>query len=179
EAMAERTRGEEVQDAGDPRDEVPPAAFERPTPISQMAAIDLAVGGAKLLVASSVLSGHIAVPVDAAVRQGLGGTLLPAAALGLWTLRPFGRYAQFAMAALTLYSGILAFAVAIPIVIYLARPGVALLLSGRDPATLSPAQRRRVREDTASPRMIPVAVGLYALLATISLWGSLAAIVSR
>jgi hypothetical protein len=175
--MAARERSEDV--AAAPEDETPLVAFPRPTPITQMAVVDVAVGAAKLLVASSVLAGYVAGPTEGAMRLLLGSLLLLVAGLGLWTLRPFGRYAQFAMAAATLYSGLLALAVAIPIVIYLARPGVALLLSGREPATLGAQQRRRIREDTESPRLVPIAVGLYALLSAFGLWSPLSALFSR
>jgi hypothetical protein len=160
-------------------DEVPLAAFERPTAVTQMAAVDGAVGGAKLLVATAMLGGQITGGTEEGLRVGVGALVLLTAAVGLWTLRPFGRYAQFAMAALLLISGVLTFFLAIPFFAYLARPGVALLFSGRAPAALSGASRARIRRDGESPRMIPIALGIYALLALITLWSPLASLVSR
>ncbi len=179
EAMAARERGNEVPTAVQPEDETPLVAFERPSPLKQIAVMDFVVGGAEAVVAAATLTGHIGGATEDAVWMGLHALVLLVAAVGLWTLRPFGRYAQFAMAAAALVSGSIAMIAAIPIGIYVARPGMALLVSGREPRTLDARQRARIRQDTASPLLIPAAVGFYTLLAVTRLWSPLGALFSR
>lgn len=181
--MAARSSGETSQsaDARSPgeaseappavEDEMPLAAFSRPRPVTLIAGMDLLIGAARLVLAwaaftgrGGLASGSGSIEFDGA-RVAISGLLLLVAAAGMWSLKPFGWYAQAANAALGFLSGFGSIVTAAMIFTYLVRPGVKVLFSGRDPATLSAQERARIRVHTPSPLLVPCAVALQGLLA--------------
>jgi hypothetical protein len=152
----------------------PPAFFRRPGVVTFLAVVDILVGllylGGGTLLAVLALAGQIeeAAPLFA-ILGGLGaafGILYLATGLGLWTLRPFGRGAQFVVAILWLLSVPIGTIIGAMTMYYLTRPGVALLFSGRAPAALSPEQRASVDRDARGGGLLValiVCVGLGAL----------------
>jgi hypothetical protein len=180
EAMAARAH-DTTEPGFVPEDAAPMTAFWRPRPVILLAVMDAGIGVASLVVAWASLTGRLATSIGPssemdAVLLGAHGLLLSAAALWLFSLHPMGRYAQAATAGLGVFSGFVAAAASIPVIIYVLRPGVKLLFSGRDPVHLSAAERKRVREDTASPLLVPAAVALQALLSAAALLPVLGAI---
>jgi hypothetical protein len=59
--------------------------------------------------------------------------------------------------------------VGIAIVVYLFRPGVKLLFSGREAMSLRLEESTRARKDTPSPLLVPVAIALLGLMAAFKL----------
>lgn len=98
------------------------------------------------------------------------------AALGLFLLRPLGWYAQIAILAGGLIWGSWSNIVGIAVAVYLLRPGVKLLLSGREATSLQPRECALVRKDAPSPVLVPVAVALQGLIAAVKLLPILSAI---
>jgi hypothetical protein len=160
-----------------------PPQFEVPPAIRLLALIDLVMGLAYLLVAFSLTRG-VATAQPLPMGDSGFGSFLPAvfglgflvAAAGLILLQPFGRKAQFVLCAASLPCGGLFFPVAVLIVFYVMRPGVALLLSGRPPAKMTPQERGLVREDTPGATLIRVAAVIQALVLTFRFWPLLAAL---
>jgi hypothetical protein len=164
-----------------PDDSPAPVQFTVPPAIRLLALIDLVMGLAYLVVAAALSRGvGAALPMSESVF----GSFLPAAfglgflvaASGLILLQPFGRKAQFALCAASLPCGGLFFPVAVLIVFYVMRPGVALLLSGRPPAKMTPNERGLVREDTPGVTLIRVAAVIQAVVLTFRFWPLLAAL---
>lgn len=148
---------------GQKRDVVPdespaPAQFPVPPAIRTLAQIDLVMGVASLFVARAMARGvgeahAVAVGGGAygIIPQVLMGVAFLGAAAGLMLLQPWGRKAQLALCVLSVPVGAgLCLPAAALIAIYLLRSGVALLLSGRNPGELTPAERGRIRDDMPS-----------------------------
>jgi hypothetical protein len=180
EAMAARAagdRGEEV--AARAEDDVPLSSFEfvRPRAVSLLAGADLLLGIANLTVTWATATGRLPLgggagaptSVEKAVIQAVLGLVMIAAAVGLLTLQPLGRYAQFLIAVVTVFSGVLTAIAGIAMVVYLARSGVRILFSGREPRTLTADERSKVQKETPSPLLLPAAAVFLGLLGILRL----------
>jgi type IV pilus assembly protein PilA len=99
-----------------------------------------------------------------------------ACAFGLWTMRPFGWTAQVALAFIGLIGIPLGTVLAIAILVYMWRPGVKLLFSGRPADDFSAAERTQIAAAyELSAAAIAVAVVVIGLTAVATL-GVVAAI---
>ena len=155
--------------------DTPMAELARPRPVTLIARLDLAVGAAHLLVGWGMQAGRV--PAQGVSVLGLNpgaaffvsGLAMLIAATGLFQRKPFGRYAQLAIVGAGLMWGSWANVIGIPIAVYLMRPGVQLLFSGRDASSLEPQECRRIRKDTPSPILVPIAVTLEGLVAAVRL----------
>jgi hypothetical protein len=149
--------------------------FPRPRPITMLARLDLFVGAVEAIAAVVVLSGRVALENAATGPIGLGtflaadGALSLVAATGLFLVSPMGWYSHLALVATRLLWGSWANVLAVPAAAYLLRPGVKLLLSGRDLASLEPPERARIRKDVESPALVPVTVAVLYIVAALRL----------
>jgi type IV pilus assembly protein PilA len=97
--------------------------------------------------------------------------------IGLWRLRPYGRILQMIGAVIGLLAIPLGTIVSIAILIYLNKPGIKLLFSGRAPETLTPEERANVAAmQKASGGVIAAVVIAAILILSVPAIGIIAAI---
>jgi hypothetical protein len=179
-ALAARARGEPdgtdgAAEAVSPvaDDEPSVASLPRPRPVTLVARLDLFVGAAELVLAWAILAGRLAYDTADSGLPGHGVTFAASAVLrlaaagGLLLVSPLGWYAHLGVVASGILWGSWSDVAAIATAVYLLRPGVKLLLSGRDRATLEAQDCGRIREDVASPVLVPVTVVFLGLVATL------------
>jgi hypothetical protein len=156
-------------------DEPPLTELVAPRPITLIGRLNLFVGASDLLTGWAITTGRLpmegtgALGFDHGVLFFAWGALTLAAAFGLFLLKPFGWNAELGLLGARVLWGSWSNLVGIPIAIYLLRPGVRLVLSGRDPRTFSPGEHTRVRSDTKSPALVPITVAVLGLMAAIRL----------
>ena len=135
-----------------------PRHFSRPLGISILAVLNaigalFALLGAVLVVLAGVASsgdaprGASVVLIVIGVCYGLVGVFQIATAIGLWSLKNYGRVCQLIAAALSLIAIPVGTIIGGLILYYLTRPGVKLLFSGAAPADLTPEERQIVARD--------------------------------
>jgi hypothetical protein len=155
-----------------------------PRPITTIARLDVFVGVTELLVAWAFIGGRVAHestrsgPIGDGVFFAATGFLSLVAGAGLVLVTPVGWYAHLALVAVGLLWGSWSDVVGAATAVYLLRPGVKLLLSGRDPASLEEPERARIRKDVESPLLVPVAVLFLGLVAALRLLPTLWELVS-
>lgn len=111
--------------------------------------------------ASAGADARVGLSIVAAICAVLAGLQL-ACGIGLWTLRPFGRILQIVLSIPFLLSIPFGTAISILLLIYLNKPGIKLMFSGRPATNLSPAEHTAVNADSGVPG---VAVALIVLIA--------------
>jgi hypothetical protein len=163
----------------------PPAAFSRPVGIVVLAILNVLGALFFLGVGFLFLLGAVAAEGEGEDTAGVAIVLAAivaafvvvyiATAIGLFLLKGFGRILQIIQSAL----GLLAFPIGTIIsafILYsMTRPGVALLFSGRSPASMTLDERQTVERDARKGGMIVVVVVVIAVLA-VPMIGIIAAI---
>jgi hypothetical protein len=159
--------------------------FARPFGISFLAVLN-ALGGAfallggALVVAAGVMSqgesrGGAAVLIVLGVLYGLVGVFQLATAVGLWSLKNYGRVCQMVTAGLSLIAFPVGTIFGALILYYLTRPGVKLLFSGAAPSDLTLDERRLVEHDGNQSAIIVIML-IVVLLGGVAMIGIIAAI---
>jgi len=121
----------------------------------------LAVAAGLFGAANAEPDDRFAMTIGANICAVLAGLQL-ACGIGLWTLKPYGRILQIVLAVPFLLSIPFGTAISILLLIYLSKPGIKLLFSGRHAAELSPQERTAVTADGGLPG---VAIALIVLIA--------------
>jgi hypothetical protein len=156
----------------------------RPRPITLIARLDVFVGASELLLAWAFLMGRVAHESTRSGWFGAGvffaatGFLSLVAGAGLFLVTPVGWYAHLARVAVLVFWGSWSEVVGLATAVYLLRPGVKLLLSGRDRASLLAPERARIRKDIESPLLVPVTVAFLGLIAALRVLPTLWVLVS-
>jgi hypothetical protein len=163
----------------------PPAAFSRPLGIVLLAVLNvlgallyLGVGFLFVIgasVADDATENATAVAVVIGGIIAAFGALHMVTAIGLFLLKGFGRILQIIQSALGLLAIPIGTIVSAIILYYMTRPGVALLFSGRSPASMTLDERQTVERDAKKGGVIVVIVVVIALLA-VPMIGIIAAI---
>jgi hypothetical protein len=96
-----------------------------------------------------------------AAACGILAGLQLACGIGLWALKPFGRILQIVLAVPFLLNIPFGTAISILLIIYLNKPGIKLMFSGRPASAFSPEEQRLVSADGGLPG---VAVALIVLI---------------
>jgi hypothetical protein len=86
-----------------------------------------------------------------------------ACGIGLWTLRPYGRILQFALAIPFLLSFPFGTAISILLLIYLSKPGIKVIFADRPATDLSQEDWNAVRADGGLPGVAVAAIVLIAI----------------
>ena len=163
----------------------PPAAFKRPIGVTLLAILN-GIGGAfslvvtVLMIAASVATQgeDRAAGITALVFGVLCGLIAAfqiATAIGLWTLKSYGRVCQMIASAFGLLGIPIGTIISGLILYYLTRPGMKLLFSGRAPADLSVDERLQVERDGSQGAVVAVVL-VVALLGGVAMLGIVAAI---
>jgi len=162
----------------------PPAAFPRPFGVivlgllNALGALLYLTGGGLLLAVGLASQPRDDGAIVAAVVGGvvvMFGVLHATTAIGLFTLRGFGRVCQMIQSGVGLLLVPLGTIVSALILYYLTRPGMALLFSGRPPAAMTPVERDLVARDSKQGVVI-VLVLIVGLFLGIAMLGIVAAI---
>jgi hypothetical protein len=158
----------------------PPAAFPRPFGVVVLALLNalgalLYLTGGGILLAVGLASqprddGAIVAAVVGALVV-LFGVLHAATAIGLFTLKGFGRVCQMIQSGVGLLLVPLGTIVSALVLYYLTRPGMALLFSGRPPAAMTPVERDLVARDSQQGVVIVMVliVGLFLGIAVLGI----------
>jgi hypothetical protein len=164
---------------------LPPAHFKRPLAVSLLAVLNGISGGflligALLMVVAGIASGSG--DRSGAVAAGIIGVCIGlfaafylAAAVGLWTLKHYGRVCQMISSVFGLLAIPIGTIISGLILYYLTRPGVKLLFSGQTPADLSPDERLLVERDS-NQSVVMVVMLIVALFGGVAMIGIIAAI---
>jgi hypothetical protein len=162
----------------------PDGRLKRPGAVTLIAILDWISGGLWLLVGLIGTIGILAgSPADREpVAIGLLCLLMAIAAMqivtgiGLWTLKPYGRILQLISSSIGLLAVPVGTIIAIVILVYLNKPGIKLLFSGKPVQTLSPEEQAAVAAATTSSGAMTVVVALVGGLILIFVIGIIAAI---
>ncbi len=155
--------------------------FRRPLLVSLLAVWDAVVGAGLLLVAASLLlltSGWSGKPVVVLLLVAAGAVHL-AAAGDLWRLRPAGRPLGIVVAILGLILIPVGTAIGIVAIVVLARPGMRLLFSGRQPEEHSAGELEdlhRMRQGQGGGGVIAASAAALVLLLAFPFMAIVAAI---
>jgi hypothetical protein len=105
----------------------------------------------------------------------IGGVLELACGLGLWNLKPYGRILQLVFAVIGLLAIPIGTVVSILVLIYLFKPGVKILFSGRPEADLTAEDRAQIAAASGSGLAIAIVVlafvaigGTFVMLSLVS-----------
>ena len=148
-----------------------PAALARPVVIDRLATFNLiqaAFASVYLVVAPSALVLLVAGPMV---------VFLLATALGVRALKPWGRALEIAVAALTLLGVPLGTILGIFLLVYLFKPEVKVVFSGKPPARLSPAERQIAARARNLWKPLAVVLGAFNILFILVLAGTAVAVV--
>ncbi|MCU0304247.1 MAG: zinc ribbon domain-containing protein [Thermoanaerobaculales bacterium] len=147
----------------------PGELVRRPALVTLLAVLD-AIGGAFALLAGIAVlllglsSGDTMSAALALIYLVLGGVSL-ACAIGLWRLRPWGRTLAIGLAIVGLLGIPVGTIISILILVYLFRPEVKLLFSGRSPEELAPHELALLaRASGSGPSIVAIIVGLLVAL---------------
>lgn len=158
-------------------------ALRRPGIVTLLAVLQF-IGAALLLVAAAIGLGAVAMNGDgergmaivvSVLVGGLGGLQL-ACGLGLWKLRPYGRTLQLAFAFIGLLGVPLGTMISIFILVYLFKPGIKALFSGKTVAELTPAELAEIAAATQGSQLATVLIVVVVLFVGIAMLGIMAAI---
>ena len=163
----------------------PLAAVARPGLVTGLAVLQFA-GGALTAVVGLVLAGVAAISDDRSsglVLGLVGGFLLAGAALqivcgvGLLKLKPYGRTIQIVLAAIGLIAFPIGTVICVLILVYLMRPGIKLLFSGRPAADFTPDEHGQIAAVQGSRAAVVAVIAIAAVFAVI-IGGSIVAAVA-
>jgi type IV pilus assembly protein PilA len=99
-----------------------------------------------------------------------------ACGFGLWKLRPYGRQLLLIASCVGLLAIPLGTAVSIAILIYLSKPGIKVLFSGRPVEALTPDELSLVAAATTSSGIATAIIAVFAVLLVVAVVGIVAAI---
>jgi len=165
--------------------EYAPVEIRRPGLLTTIAVLDFLCGGLMLLGAGSALLGALAAGSRSGDKEALAGLLgmvfvygglgllQVAAGIGVWRLRSWGRVLQIIANCLCMPCGLL---VGIPSLIYMLRPGVRILCSGRSAEELSDSEAADVAKVLQGGGASTVLVVIVAVLGVVAVIGIIAAI---
>lgn len=131
--------------------------MKRPGLITLLAVLQFLGAGFWLLVAIATVLGGA---VPAAALLFVLAALQLACGAGLWTLRPYGRILQLVFAGIGLLAVPFGTVVAILILMYLTRPGMKIIFSGKPAEALTPDER-------AQMAAVPVPSGIIVALVVV------------
>jgi hypothetical protein len=163
----------------------PPAAFSRPLGVVLLAVLNglgallylgfgfLLVVGAAAAEGDAAEAGPVLAVIGAVVA--IFGAVHMATAVGLFLLKGFGRVLQIIQSALGLLAIPIGTIISAIVLYYMTRPGMALLFSGRAPASMTLEERQTVERDANKGGIVVVIVVVMALLA-VPVMGIIAAI---
>jgi len=151
---------------------MPPVAIRRPGVVTVLAVLQFA-GGAFLLLTAILLMMASGRGEDRSIGILIGALLALLGALqlscgfGLWSLRSWGRVLQMIFAGIGLLAIPLGTVISILILVYLSKPGVRVLFSGKHPNRLTAAEAAAVWEVTqgGGGAATAVAIALGAVVA--------------
>jgi type IV pilus assembly protein PilA len=166
-----------------PPGSVPVGELKRPPLITFLAVLQFAGAGILLLMAlgasaglaSSAPSTRLEAEVFASVLA-VFGIAQAACGFGLWHLRPYGRVIQIVFAVIGLVGIPVGTIIGILVLVYLAKPGVKILFSGRRPSELSPAEWADVSAASQGSGAMVAAMVIIVGLGGVALLGIVAAI---
>jgi general secretion pathway protein G len=147
----------------------PETLVKRPALVTLLAVLDAIGGAVALLAGIAVLllglsSGDALSVALALIYLVLGGASL-ACAIGLWRLRPWGRTLAIALSIVGLLGIPIGTIISILILVYMVRPEVKLLFSGRSPEELAPHEVALLaRASGSGPSIVAIIVGLLVAL---------------
>jgi hypothetical protein len=153
----------------------------RPSVITVLAVLHV-IGGALLLFGAlggvaMYVSGSL--PLTAGMLGaclGLYGVAHLACGIGLWTLKPYGRTLEIGISCLGLLGIPIGTIISVLILIYMFKPGVKVLFSGRPEAAWTAAERQSVVTDALGGLTV-VIIALVAILGSVAALGIVAAVV--
>jgi hypothetical protein len=152
----------------------------RPTVVTVLAVLHLVAGGLLLFGALGSVAMYLAgnLPLAGGILgAGLGvyGAAHLACGIGLWMLKPFGRTLEIAISCLGLLGIPIGTIISALILIYMFRPGVKVLFSGRPEAVWTAAERQSVLSEAHSGLTVVIIV-IVAILGSVAALGIVAAI---
>lgn len=158
--------------------------LKRPGVVTLLAILDWIGGGLSLLIASLALFGmSIGSPAERdPVAMGLVAVMWVIAAVqvlagvGLWRLRPYGRRIQIVTSCVGLLAIPLGTIISIAILIYLFKPGIKLLFSGKPVASHTAEELSLVAAASGSSGAAVVLIAAAAVLVLVFVIGIVAAI---
>lgn len=156
--------------------------FQRPGAITLLAILNFIGGGlmlltaAVLIVAAAASGGSEAAAMLGAVLIAALGAVYVATGSGLWTLKSYGRTLQLIFAWFGLLGFPIGTIISVIILVYLFKPGVKLIFSGRSAAELTPDESAMVAQVARASTGIIVAVVIVAIVGIIAVVGIVAAI---
>jgi type II secretory pathway pseudopilin PulG len=165
-----------------------PASFKRPTIVTILAVLNilgavLSLGmGAFMAFGMAALGGQRGQQAPTALFLVFGlvyaalGLVQLATGVGLLQLKPYGRMLQMIGAFIGLLGIPVGTILSILILIYLFKPGVKLLFSGRAPGEMAPEERALVDRDAHTGTGVVIAVVLVLLVLFVACIGIIAAI---
>jgi len=139
--------------------------IRRPGLVTLLAVLHFIGGGVMLLMTALMALGLEKDPVPSAVIGGICALLTVlhlACAFGLLKLRPWGRILQIGLSIVGLLAIPLGTVISILILVYMFRPGVVLLFSGRKPEEFTPAEAQVLRTQGGGESGATVAVVVVA-----------------
>ena len=148
----------------------PLTAIARPGVVTFLAVLQF-LGGAVNALGGVLLVALAAWADDRSMQSVLGlvgaGVLAIAAVqfvcgAGLWKLKPYGRTIQIVLASIGLIGFPIGTVIGVLMLVYLMKPGVKLLFSGRPPAGFSADEQRQIGELYGSRGLVIVAVAVAA-----------------
>jgi hypothetical protein len=161
-----------------------PAVVKRPAIITLLAVLQWLGAAFWLLIAAGQLMfvPAPANPTEAAVGMFVGVFFAVLSALqilcgvGLWNLRPWGRTMQLAFAWIGLLGIPIGTLIAIAILVYLMKPGIKVLFSGRPASALSPDELTQIAllQQTSSSKVVVVAAVIVVLVLMIPIVAAIA-----
>ena len=104
------------------------------------------------------------------------GALQLACGIGLWKLKPYGRWLQIAGSCIGLVAFPVGTIISVVILVYLNKPGIKLLFSGKPVESYTPEELSAVAAATTSSGAVAVLVAIVAVLVLVTFVGIIAAI---
>jgi hypothetical protein len=161
----------------------PTTSTNRPGVVTALAVFQFLGAGFWLLAA-------VAIGLGAALSEGTDRTLLlpvglvlaglgalqAACGVGLWTLRPYGRILQIVFACIGVLAVPFGTVVAILVLVYLTRPGMKVVFSGKPAEALTADERARIVAVTQPSAIVVAIVAVVAVFGTVMTLSIVAAI---
>lgn len=161
----------------------PVKALRRPGLVTLLAVLQFIaaalwlVGGALLIIAVTVDDdSERALMVVVGAIALLVGTLNLVCGIGLWKLKPYGRILQIGFAGLGLLGIPIGTIISILILVYMFKPGVRVLFSGRPTSTLTPAELAELATLSQGSAIATILIVVLVVLGGVAAIGIVAAI---
>jgi type IV pilus assembly protein PilA len=162
----------------------PDKAVRRPGLVTLLAVLQFIaaalwlVGGALMIIAVTVDddSERVVMVVVGAIFL-LFGTLSLVCGIGLWKLKPYGRILQIGFAGLGLLGIPIGTIISILILVYMFKPGIRVLFSGKPASTLTPGELGELAtlsQDSAATTILIVALTILGSVAAVGIIAAIA-----